>query len=124
MQDKLVLIKQGGYTFTEIMIVVAIMGIVAAIAVPNFLKSRKRSHMNTCIANLKQIDSAKEQAAFVDPELTDITRIFGPSGYIKVTPVCPLTKMSYSVGANSGFPVCPNASADSAFPHVLPPPDL
>ncbi len=117
-------IEYKGFTLVEIMITVAIIGIVYAIAIPNFMRSRKKSHMNTCIANLKQIDSAKAQAGFANPDSSDINILFGPSGYIKMTPCCPLMKMSYVLGSANESPVCQNASADSAYPHVLPPRDL
>jgi prepilin-type N-terminal cleavage/methylation domain-containing protein len=109
-----------GFTLVEIMITVAIIGIIAAIAIPNFMRSRKKSQMNSCIANLKQIDSAKEQMAFSNTDVSDLNLLFGPSGYIKVTPVCPLMKLSYVVGVASENPVCQNASADSAYPHAIP----
>jgi prepilin-type N-terminal cleavage/methylation domain-containing protein len=55
--------KTKGFTLVEIMIVVLIIGILMAIAVPNFLKARQSSRQKTVIANLKQVDSAKEQWA-------------------------------------------------------------
>jgi len=47
------------------MIVVAIIGLLAAIAIPNFLKSRVTSQANACINNMRQIDSACQQISFV-----------------------------------------------------------
>ncbi len=51
--------NKSGFTLVEIMIVVAIIGLVAAIAVPNFVRARTLSRKNTCIANLRQIENAK-----------------------------------------------------------------
>lgn len=55
--------SQKGFTLIEIMIVVLIIGILLAIAVPNFMQARKSSREKACVANLKQIDAAKEQWA-------------------------------------------------------------
>jgi prepilin-type N-terminal cleavage/methylation domain-containing protein len=110
----------GGFTFIEIMITVMILGIVVAIAIPHFMKSRKRAHMNTCISNLRQINSAKTQASFNTTDFCNSEILFGPSCYIRVTPACPLTKSSYSINNGDSFPTCPNYTADIDYPHIMP----
>lgn len=52
-----------GYTLVEIMIVVAILAVLLSVAIPNYLKSGKNTSKNSCIVNLRQIDSAMEQWA-------------------------------------------------------------
>jgi len=55
--------RKAGFTLVEIMIVVAIIGLLAAIAIPNFIKARKTAQSNACINNLRQIDGAIQQWA-------------------------------------------------------------
>ena len=112
---------RGGFTLVEIMIVVAIIAILAAVAIPNFVKYRKTSHATACVSNLKQIQAAKEQALMANKSLTE-ANLYGTAGYIKVTPTCPAGG-TYTIGDSDTDPVCSIAktldSTDSAMWHVL-----
>src|SRR5258706_2817291 len=55
--------RRGGFTLVEIMIVVAIIALLAAIAVPNFLRARKRSQATRILEDLRMVDSAIDQYA-------------------------------------------------------------
>lgn len=55
--------NRGGFTLVEIMIVVAIIALLAAIAVPNFLRARKRSQATRILEDLRLIDAAIDQYA-------------------------------------------------------------
>jgi prepilin-type N-terminal cleavage/methylation domain-containing protein len=85
-------LRKAGFTLVEIMIVVAIIGLLAAIAIPNFVKARGTAQKNACINNLRQIDGAKEQWALENKKSAgaaiDTT---GINAYIKgqTTPLCP-----------------------------------
>lgn len=104
--------KNKGFTLVEIMIVVLIIGILLAIAVPNFIKSRETSRSKTCLGNLKQMDSAKEQFAMENKlgEGDDISGTLWPD-YIKKEPICP-SGGDYTVGAVGEDPTCSYASTD------------
>ena len=79
---------RDGFTLIEIMIVVAILAILAAIAIPNFLKYRRNSQASLCVSNLAAMQTAIEQCRFAGKEVTE-ANLFGPGAYIKAKPVCP-----------------------------------
>lgn len=66
--------KQG-FTLVEIMIVVAIIGLLAAIAIPSFMKARTQSQQNACINNLRQIEAGKEQWALEMKKGSGVTAV-------------------------------------------------
>ena len=109
-----------GFTLVEIMIVVAIIAILAAVAIPNFISYRKQSQATACVANLKQIQAAKEMWYMnnsTDPQLTDLV---GSEKKIKTTPICPAGG-SYTVGDSTTDPSCSQGDTlGTDYKHQLP----
>jgi type II secretion system protein G len=109
------MLRRKGFTLVEIMIVVAIIGLLAAIAIPNFVRARTQAQTQACIANLKQIEGAKQVWA--------LDTGAGPAGapdwaalvptYIRRQPACPANGV-YAINTVDVAPTCTIAG------HVLP----
>jgi prepilin-type N-terminal cleavage/methylation domain-containing protein len=109
-----------GFTLVEIMIVVAIIGLLAAIAIPNFVRARESAQTNACINNLRQIDGAKQQWALetrqqggATPVITDIDDYLGRQAAQVTLMACPsggatasTFATSYTINAVTNPPAC------------------
>jgi len=114
------------FTMVEIMIVVAITGIIVAIAATTWLRQREVSRSRVCQENLSKIDGAKELFAFetnVGHEETPTwTDLVGATLYIKSTPSCPAGG-AYSINSINTAPTCdyslPDFLTDPQYEHQV-----
>lgn len=103
--------RKEGFTLVEIMIVVAIIGLLATIAIPNFVRARTTAQMSACINNLRQIDGAIQTWALETKQADDAPVAFTAiSGYLKNAVVCPSGGKnfgdSYQLGTVADKPTC------------------
>jgi prepilin-type N-terminal cleavage/methylation domain-containing protein len=104
--------RNGGFTLIEIMVVVAIIGLLAAIAIPSFMKSRDTAQLNSIFNNLRTIEAAKDQWALESKKGTgDTTSLFLISDYLKGGTIKPVVTETYTTN-----PVGTPAFATSLVP--------
>jgi prepilin-type N-terminal cleavage/methylation domain-containing protein len=98
-----------GFTLVEIMIVVLIIGILLAIAIPNYVRARESSRAKSCLSNLRTISYAKEQWAVEQKKATTDTPVetdlYGSTAYIRQTPLCP-GGGTYTINNLANYPTC------------------
>jgi prepilin-type N-terminal cleavage/methylation domain-containing protein len=116
---------KSAFTLVEIMIVVAIIGLLAAIAIPNFIKARATAQQNACINNLRQIDAAINEWALETGQSNgdSVGAVSTVSAYIKVNsngsvPGCPANG-TYSVGNVGDNPQVKCSLSTLSTPHRL-----
>ena len=103
--------SRRGFTLIEIMIVVLIIAVLLAIAIPNFMKARDTSRTKACVANLRQLDTAKMQWAMDEKQLGTATPDMAAivPTYIKNALACP-GGGAYAINAVDQNPTCSNAA--------------
>lgn len=113
--------NKKGFTLVEIMIVVAIIALLAAIAIPSFMKSRQDSRRSACINNLRLLDHAKQQLATSSQTMLDSTIpvMADIMPYLKGGGTSPRCRDggSYTVNAITSNPTCDKSG--SPWLHIM-----
>jgi len=100
---------RSGFTLVEIMIVVAIIGLLASIAIPSFVKAREKTQQTACIGNLRTMEGAKATWALETKRGSTDTPtdadLFGPTLYMQSKPQCPANG-AYTLNQVDTKPTC------------------
>ena len=112
--------KQNGFTLVEIMIVVVIIGLLAGLAIPNFVHARIDARRGTCLNNMRILDEAKEEYALENnKDSTTVPASDDVAPYIRsnAMPICPAGGV-YSIESIGTTPSCTKSVSPDL--HVLP----
>ena len=87
-------LRRQGFTMVEMMVVVSIVGVLASISIPNFVKSRNESQRRACVSNMRLIETAAENWLAANGSETIgtedwVRKLVGATNYIKHEPHCP-----------------------------------
>jgi prepilin-type N-terminal cleavage/methylation domain-containing protein len=115
--------KIKGFTLIEVMIAVAIIGILFNIAVPSLVRAREQARAKSCTLNLKRLDSAKQQWAISNKKSGTATpvesELYGNNLYIKgVAKTCP-AGYTYTIGDINTDPRCGLGTSFAPYYHTL-----
>jgi prepilin-type N-terminal cleavage/methylation domain-containing protein len=111
--------RKAGFTLVEIMIVVAIIGLLAAIAIPNFVRARESAQLNSIANNLRILEGAKEQWALENKKsTTDAVAMSNLTDYLKNNTITPVVGETYAVTAVN---VLISASGSGTLAGKIPP---
>ena len=117
--------RQNAFSILEIMIVVAIISLLAAIAIPRFVKARTRASQNTCINNLRQINDAIVRWSSDTRALqSDVVTPANVLPYLKRPPTCPSQSggnfaSDYGMTFVKDPPFCVSNATLADYPHTL-----
>jgi len=100
-------VKKQGFTLVEILIVVAIVGLLSGLAIPHFLNARKTAQRNLCLSHLKHIDDAKAMWAVTEGGLSSDEPTWSDlvPDYLRKIPVCP-EGGTYTIGIVDANATC------------------
>ena len=119
--------QRKAFTLVEIMIVVAILGILLSISVPAYLRARENSRQTACQENLIQIDHAIQRYTIdynvlgSEPLSVPLGHLVSEEKFLRFMPVCP-SGGTYVLGAPDDYEpvICTIRDPSMLYPHIIP----